>query len=181
MEWFNEPPQWSGEANGKVVKIKAGAKTDFWCITHYGFTRDNGHFYYREVAGDFVAQVKISGKYLDLYDQAGLMVRQDENYWVKSGIEFVEGVQQVSAVVTREYSDWSVVPLPSNPPSLWLRLKREKDALEIEYSLDGAKYNLLRLAYLPPSPQIKAGLMCAAPDGEGFEVTFEDFLIEPIP
>ena len=86
----------------------------------------------------------------------------------------------MSAVVTREYSDWSVVPLPANPPSLWLRLKREKDALEIEYSLDGAKYSLLRLAYLPPSPQIKVGLMCAAPDGEGFEVTFEDFSIERI-
>ena len=33
------------------------------------------------------------------------MVRLDEANWLKCGIEFVEGVQQVSAVVTRDYSD----------------------------------------------------------------------------
>jgi regulation of enolase protein 1 (concanavalin A-like superfamily) len=56
-----------------------------------------------------------------LYDQAGLMVRVDEANWVKGGMD-VGGVRQVSAVVTREYSDWSVAPLPGNPAAIWLRL-----------------------------------------------------------
>ena len=29
----------------------SGDKTDFWRETFYGFVHDNGHFYYREVAG----------------------------------------------------------------------------------------------------------------------------------
>ena len=34
------------------------------------------------------------------------------------------GVQQVSAVVTREYSNWAIVPLPSNPAAIWLLPER---------------------------------------------------------
>jgi regulation of enolase protein 1 (concanavalin A-like superfamily) len=81
--------------------------------------------------------VKVSGEYQELYDQAGIMVRLDEANWLKCGIEFVEGVQQVSAVVTRDYSDWSVVPLPHNPASLWVRVTRRGTAVEVQYSLDG--------------------------------------------
>jgi hypothetical protein len=121
--------------------------------------------------------VKISGQYRDLYDQAGLMLRIDEAYWIKCGIEFVNGVQQASAVVTRDFSDWSVVPLPDNPPSLWLRARREAETVEVSYSLDGAVYQLLRLAYLPPSGNIHVGPMCCSPDGAGFDVTFEQFAV----
>ena len=61
------------------------------------------------------------------------MVRLDETTWIKTGIEFVNGVHHVSAVVTRDYSDWSVVPFYSYPGSLRLRLKREGGAVTIEY------------------------------------------------
>ncbi len=57
----------------------------------------------------------------------------DETTWVKTGIEFVNGVHNVSAVVTRDFSDWSVVPLGSYPGSLRLRLKREGGAVILEY------------------------------------------------
>ncbi len=113
MEWLNEPPAW--ERRGDDLVVTAGPKTDFWRTTHYGFVRDNGHFWSRLWAGDFVAEVKVTGDYRDLYDQAGLMVRLDETVWLKCGVEFVDGVQQASAVVTRDHSDWSVAPLPGNP------------------------------------------------------------------
>ena len=172
MEWFNPPGQWRDEDG--VVTITTSPKTDFWRITHYGFIRDDGHFYFQEVSGDFSLSAKISGAYHDLYDQAGLMVRIDERNWLKCGVELVEGVQQASAVLTRDYSDWSVIPLPSNPSSIWFRIKRSGDALEVSYSLDGADYAMLRLAYFPTAATVKAGLMCASPRGEGFEVVFED-------
>lgn len=172
MQWYNEPPQWTEEQN--KVQVLSGAKTDFWRTTHYGFIRDNGHFYYQEVSGNFTAEVKIIGEYQDLYDQAGLMIRQDEKTWLKCGIEFVNGVQQASVVVTRDYSDWSVVPLPENPEWIILRLKRNAEAVEVEYSLDGDRYTLLRLAYLSDTEKLQVGLMCASPDGKGFSVTFEE-------
>ncbi len=177
MEWYNKPLQWEANEENTLVRVNADPKTDFWRITHYGFIRDNGHFYYQKIEGDFLIEVKISGEYTALYDQAGIMIRLDEKYWIKSGIEFVNGVQQVSAVVTREYSDWSIAPLPHNPPSIWLRCKRQAEAIEIEYSLDGQQYNLLRLAYLSTEPVLAVGIICAAPDGEGFRTTFENLKI----
>jgi hypothetical protein len=105
------------------------------------------------------------------------MVRLDELNWLKCGIEFVEGVQQVSAVVTRDYSDWSVVPMPQNPSSLWLRLTRRGTAIEVQYSLDGERYQMLRLAYLTPVEQLSVGVMCASPEGNGFSTIFENLKI----
>lgn len=62
------------------------------------------------------------GYYKELYDQAGLVVRLDEKNWLKTGIEYVKGVQNVSAIVTREVSDWLVVPRQDSPAVVWLTL-----------------------------------------------------------
>ncbi len=178
MEWYNEAPHWS--VDGDTITVTSGPRTDFWRKTHYGFIRDNGHFYFQEVSGDFVVEVEVSGQYRDLYDQAGVMVRADESNWLKCGIEFVEGVQHVSAVATHDLSDWSVVPLPENPPSIWLRVTRRSEALEVEYSLDGERYSMVRLTYLVTGAPLKVGVMCASPEGEGFTTVFEDFTIRPL-
>ncbi|HEY9596273.1 MAG TPA: DUF1349 domain-containing protein [Cyanophyceae cyanobacterium] len=175
MQWYNEPPIW--KVQGDIIAITSAAKTDFWRQTHYGFIRDNGHFFYQPINGDFTVEAKVSGEYRDLYDQAGLMLRLDEFNWLKCGIEFVEGVQQVSAVVTRDYSDWSVVPLPNNPASIWVRVTRRGTAVEVQYSLDGEQYTMLRLAYLTLVETLDVGVMCASPDGNGFPMTFEGFKI----
>ena len=175
MKWYNEPPAW--RTDGDAVTVTCGAKTDFWRKTHYGFIRDNGHFYFKEVEGDFVAEVKVSGEYQALYDQAGLMLRADEENWLKCGIEFVEGVQHLSVVVTHDFSDWSVAPLPENPPSIWLRVTRKAEAVEVEYSLDGASYTLARVTYMGEAPRMQVGVMCASPEGNGFLTSFEGFAV----
>ncbi|QLE47195.1 DUF1349 domain-containing protein [Nostoc sp. C057] len=178
MEWYNEPPVW--EVKDEAITITSGAKTDFWRETHYGFIRDNGHFFYQKIQGDFIAEVKISGQYQDLYDQAGLMIRLDELNWLKCGIEFVDGVQQISAVVTRNYSDWSVIPMPQNPSVIWLRVTRRDTAIEVEYSLNGTEYTMLRLAYLTQTETVSVGVMCASPEGNGFQMRFEKFQIRSL-
>lgn len=176
MKWMNEPTSWREEQYG-VITVTTDADTDFWRITHYDFIRDSGHAYLQETSGDFVAGVKIEGEYQALYDQAGLMLRIDDRHWLKCGIEYVNGVQQASAVVTREYSDWSVTPLPQNPSEVWLRLQRIKEAVEIFYSLDGQQFHLLRMAYLPPVEQVQVGIMCASPQGKGFTTRFTGFAL----
>jgi len=176
MDWYNEPTDWYRQ--GDRIAVTTDPKTDFWRKTHYGFIRDNGHFCYQPVSGDFTADVSFSGRYTDQYDQAGLMVRLDEANWLKCGIEYVDGVQQASVVVTRDYSDWSVVPLDPAPAKLWLRLTRQGDAVEVHYSLDGETYVMIRVAYLPAADEAEVGLMCASPEGAGFTVTFEDLAID---
>jgi uncharacterized protein len=175
MLWLNEAPDWR-EADDRI-HVTTGPGSDFWRKTHYGFIRDNGHFYYDLVKGDFDVEVKVAGQYKDLYDQAGLMVRVDEENWLKCGIEFVGGVQYISAVFTRDFSDWSVAPLTDNPSFIWLRLTRRSEAIEIQYSRNGIDYTLLRMGYLLPSESAGVGVMCASPDGSGFPVTFEGLSI----
>jgi uncharacterized protein len=177
MQWMNEPPAWNERTSG--LEMTTASKSDFWRKTHYGFIRDSGHFYYQEIHGDFVAEVKIIGRYEALYDQAGLMLRVNDENWIKTGIEYFDSCQHASAVVTRDFSDWSVVPLENNPPSLWLRVARKAEAVEIFYSLNGKEYLLLRLAFLVPASVTLVGPMAASPEGPGFSVTFEDFRITP--
>ncbi len=175
MEWLNRPPQW--QAQNGTITVTSGPKTDFWRKTHYGFLRDSGHFYGREVEGDFTVEVRFQGEYEALYDQAGLMLRVDETTWMKCGIEYVEGMQYVSAVVTRDFSDWSVAPLADNPPALRLRVTRRGPAVEVHYARDEGDFALLRIAYLAPDERMRVGIMCASPEGEGFTTTFEGFTV----
>ena len=175
MNWFNEPTTW--RVDNDTITVTTNPKTDFWRKTHYGFIRDNAHFYYRPISGDFTATVSFSGRYTAQYDQAGLMIRLDEANWLKCGIEYVDGTQQASVVVTRDYSDWSVGPLDPPPAKLWLRLTRRGEAVEVYYSLDSVSYVMIRVAYLPAAAEAEVGLMCASPEGNGFTVTFEDLVI----
>jgi regulation of enolase protein 1 (concanavalin A-like superfamily) len=167
MEWLNEPPSW--KTTGDVLTVVSGAKTDFWRKTHDGGVRDNGHFYHRPVSGDFQAEVHLEGEYRDLYDQAGLMVRLDEATWLKCGVEFVGGVPQASVVVTREYSDWSVIPLPASPPALRMRVTRHGGTFEVHYSVGADPEALLRQAFLTDSATVAVGVMAASPIGDGFK------------
>jgi len=173
LKWLNEPPR-TEESDGEL-RVITGDKTDFWRETHYGFIRDNGHFGYREVTGDFTATLQFSGEYEELYDQAGLMLRLDERNWIKAGVEFVGGRQMLSAVVTRDFSDWSTMPLPGSHEWLTLRCTRQASAVRIEWS-DGAKaFQLLRLAYLPARDPILVGPMCCTPQRAGLRVRFRGF------
>ncbi len=133
MEWLNEPPEW--EQRGDLLIVTAAPETDFWRKTHDGGIRDSGHAFLQPWTGDFIAEVALSADYRDQYDQAGLMVRLDETIWLKCGIELLDAVQQVSAVVPRDVSDWSVVPLPAPPTTLRLLVDRVGGTIEVRYGL----------------------------------------------
>jgi uncharacterized protein len=176
FHWFNPPSKWDIQEGRLSVDVSPN--TDFWRKTHYGFIRDSGHFFCKQVSGDFGIQVRVRGEYAFLYDQGGLMLRASDQYWMKCGIEYVDGTQQASAVVTNDFSDWSVTPLKTNPEEVWFRVKRQDCSLEVFYSLDGFDYTMLRTAYLKSSHNLDVGVMCAAPQGPGFHITFSDLSIE---
>ncbi len=172
MKWMNEPASWN-VSQGLII-AHSKPKTDFWRKTFYGYTTDNGHFLHLAVTGDFTFEARIGGNYHDLYDQAGLMVRVDAENWMKCGTELVDGVRHASVVFTREFSDWSTMNDLSNDGPVWWRAVRTKDAVEVLCSLDGKKYASVRQGYLVPGRPAEVGIMCASPEGNGFESTFED-------
>jgi hypothetical protein len=176
MEWYNEPPSW--HEDGDRIVVRAGPETDCWRVTLHDFVADDAHFYHRTVEGDFTATVEVTGAYESQYDQAGLMVRDCEERWLNCGIEYVDGIQHASAVVTREFSDWSVVPLDDDPESVWIRVERTGPAVEVFFSRDGREFTMIRQAYLTETETLRVGPMAAAPRGDGFETIFENFDVE---
>jgi len=179
MKWFNEPEKWN--YNGGTLTVRVTPRSDYWRKTHYGFTADNGPFYFTEKEGDFEASVKITGDYRTTYDQMGLMLRLNEIHWIKTGIEYVDGVYNFSAVITHDFSSWNVIPLPGKPESLWIKAIRKFDAIEIFYSLDGTKWQMGNIAYFPLQEPVMAGMMSASPQGTGFDAVFEHFNISELP
>lgn len=172
MKWFNEPA--STRQVGDQLAVTTKPKTDFWRKTFYDYVTDNGHMFFLQVAGDFTFECRVAGKYTALYDQAGLMVRIDSSNWLKCGLELVDGIGHASVVVTRDYSDWSTVRgITTKAPVTW-RMVRKGLSLEVLYSLDGKNFASTRLGYLPLQASVDTGIMCASPEGGGFECDFDE-------
>jgi regulation of enolase protein 1 (concanavalin A-like superfamily) len=176
MTWLN-PPAAEHYGDG-VLTVRAKGKTDFWRKTYYGYVTDNGHFMHLSMMGEFTMQARIAGNYSALYDQAGLMVRLDEKHWMKCGSEFVEGKRWASVVVTHDFSDWSTMEDLVQNGAVWWRVVRKKDSLEAQCSKDGDKFTTIRQAYFPADVKVLVGLMCAAPEGAGFDAVFDQLQIE---
>jgi len=179
MQWFNEPARWEIKNNSLIMRVTP--KTDYWRISHYGFTVDDAPFYYANYGGEFEVKVKITGAYKTRFDQMGLMIRTDEKNYIKTGVEFVDGKFNISTVVTHGKSDWSVTTLDKAPPFIWIKVVRRLDAVEVFYSYDDKTYILTRNAPLEDNKPVMVGLMAASPDGNGFEAKFENFTVKHLP
>jgi uncharacterized protein len=179
MHWFNEPEKW--EVKNNVLNMFVTPQSDYWRISHYGFTVDDAPFYYTTYGGEFEVKVKITGEYKARFDQMGLMLRIDHENYIKAGIEFVDGKYNISAVVTHKTSDWSVTPLDKTPAFIWIKAVRRLDAVEVYYSYDDKTYTMFRNAYLQDNTPVKVGLMAASPDGKGFNAKFEGFKVTHLP
>ena len=179
MNWLNEPASW--QVSEDKLEMFVAPQSDYWRETHYGFTVDDGPFYYTTRGGEFEANLKITGEYTTRFDQMGMMLRVDEEHWIKTGIEYVDGQYNFSTVVTDTKSSWSVIQLSEQPASVWIKVIRRLDAVEIFYSLDGKNYTMSNLSYLKNNVPVKVGMMAASPDGEGFKAIFEDFSIKHLP
>lgn len=175
MQWFNEPEKW--EVKNKTLSMFVTPQSDYWRISHYGFTVDDAPFYYTTYGGEFEVKVKITGDYKARFDQMGLMLRIDHENYIKAGIEFVDGKYNLSTVVTHKTSDWSVIELDKKISYVWIKAVRRIDAVEVFYSFDDKTYTMMRNAYLQDNTPVMVGLMAASPDGNGFEAKFENFKV----
>lgn len=179
MNWFNEPANW--QINGGTLIMDVTPNSDYWRISHYGFTVDDAPFYYAEYGGEFEAKVKISGDYKVRFDQAGMMIRLDHENYIKTGIEFVDGKYNLSTVVTHKTSDWSVIALDRPVDYIWIKAVRRLDAVEIFYSFDDKEYQMMRNAWVEANHPVKIGMFAACPDGNGFKARFENFTVRHLP
>jgi regulation of enolase protein 1 (concanavalin A-like superfamily) len=179
FRWINEPAQWRIEHDTLIVTTDTN--TDFWRKTHYGFVRDNGHVFAATVNGDFSAEVAVDGDFSALYDQAGLMVRESAERWIKAGAEYNDGALTFSTVLTNDLSDWSLGSR-ADTNRFRLRMTIAQGVLKVQCSADERSWTLMRLAPFAQSgtnAQWLVGPMCCTPERGGLDVRFSDFTIGP--
>lgn len=177
MTWLNPPPV--SEVRDDALRVISGEKTDFWQGTYYGFHHDSGHFLHQSRKGDFTAEIRFSGGYEALYDQAGMMVRADATHWMKCGIEYTDGARHLSVVVTNGNSDWSAFRIDHDFQEMSLRVTRNGDALFIQYRTDRMQeWRMARLAWFDPAfEEVSVGPLFCSPQRAGFEAVFHDFAV----
>ncbi len=175
--WLNEPK--SFDAADTSLTMTTDEKTDFWRETYYGFKRDSGHFLGFPTADGFTAKIRIQGEFRTLYDQAGLMVRIDEERWVKTGVEFTDGELFLSTVITDGKSDWSVSQPFKELEDFYIRITLAKGAMRIQASRDGSFWPLLRLAPFPVAETYQVGPTACTPERSGLAIRFSEFEIGP--
>ncbi|GAB5590372.1 hypothetical protein Unana1_05272 [Umbelopsis nana] len=202
FSWFNEPAAYKAsevEKYGDAYVIKSlhatsSPKTDFWRkppATH----RDSGHFYYTTVEGNFKLSCTFRGKWITQYDQAGLMIRLNDQKWIKTGIEYDEGATFASAVATNPYSDWSLakVELQPNQENVFVEVQRVNGNIFIRFAVvgddvpSGNEISTVPLRTVngftsaEPTEKIEVGIMLCSPLSEdGVQVEFEDISVQKL-
>ncbi len=170
--WFNEPEEYRFSDG---LELYTKEKTDFWQNTHYGFTSDNGHCLFKRIAGDFSVKTHVEFEPKNKYDQCGLMVRADENNWIKTSIEYEnDDTSRLGSVVTNlGYSDWATQDIRSGYRDMSYQIsKRGKDFL-IEHSYDGSEWVQMRIAHLHTiGDTLDVGLYACSPIGKTFRCKF---------
>jgi len=180
MRWINEP-EWSeedGKSGVKAIRVEIPGGTDCWRKTRHNMISDNVPFRYRWVTGDFEVILHARTQFTGNYEQAGIMVRENAEVWMTCGFQVFDGQPQASAVVTRDTSDWSLLPLPETQDSMYFVVKRTKECVECFYSFDGFEWTQIRQAVLTEGAKLMVGMYGACPQGDGFEVIFEHFTIK---
>jgi uncharacterized protein len=118
-------------------EITASPGTDIWDKPPSTHSFNAPILYQTRTKGTFKsARVTITADWKDQYDQGGLALvikSQDRGRWVKTGIEFLDGIPLVGTVAKDEWSDWSLRPLLAETLSV-----EEVAIVEMENAADGS-------------------------------------------
>ncbi|GAA0376448.1 DUF1349 domain-containing protein [Micromonospora gifhornensis] len=170
--WHQQPVRAVEDADGGL-SVEPQAGSDLWRHTGYGFVHDYAPALLVDFPVGSAVEVDFRLDYAEQFDQAGVLVRVDDRNWVKTGVEISDGQPQVGAVVTNEFSDWSVAPVPQwAGREVTVRVSRAADALIVRARPAGEPWQLVRLAPLPGDAPAAAGPYCCSPSRGGLTVRF---------
>ena len=180
--------QWQGRFDsyklqqGVGLLVQPSDKTDFWSKTYYDppFVKNDGvTLTYKVPVGTntWSLEVHFGLEARNQFDQAGIIVQIDSERWMKTGIEYVDGVPRMGAVVTNNYSDWSTQPWKGETSRFKIRVSRIRHSLVAEYLDDDNQWNFMRITRLTdmeaPDTIVSAGAYTCAPTKSGVTAIFE--------
>lgn len=179
-EWIFTPQQ--ATVTPTTVTIVTEPGTDFWQRTYYGFQNDNAPALLFKTEDDFSFTVKTRFQTKMQYDQCGIIIYQDSENWSKASSEYeTAAFQRLGSVVTNHgYSDWATSDIPAEIQEIWYRLSRSGQDFQFEYSLDGIKFQQMRIFHLfSAESEIHFGVYACSPSASSFVAEFSDFDFGP--
>ena len=169
--WLH-PPQSVDVIDDKLV-IRTTDQSDFWNRTGHELTTYSGHALLREFPPDNAMEVEFSAEWTHEFDQAGLFLHADKEHWVKTGIEYADGVLGLGAVVTNGQSDWSAGNVHEwMEAKIRVRISRTKEVITIRARSGDEPWRFVRLAPIDPGLEWSAGPFAASPTRSDLKVTF---------
>ena len=178
-KWINAPAEYT--IDEAEICIVTEPKTDLWQKTYGGDSADNAPMLLWETCDKtFTFTVKVTYESDGLYDQAGIVLHQDENTWMKASMECEGDIKHLGSVVTnRGFSDWASVDFPKDKRVMWYRMNRRESDFLLEYSEDGHNFSVLRMCHIwDLADTINIGLYACSPRESSFKAFFTDIKYE---
>ncbi|WP_068118375.1 DUF1349 domain-containing protein [Tropicimonas marinistellae] len=175
--WLNPPPVC--RVQDAAMEIETAEQTDFWRRTHYGFERASGHALLFDVPARFVVEQPFTGRFQSRYEQAGLLLWEDETRWIKAGVEFADGRPNLAVVVTDGHSDWSMAPADAETEDWTIRLTAT-DSATILHARGRGAWQILRVTDFV-ARGARVGPMACSPLSAGLAVRFSPLRVGPVP
>lgn len=178
FDWQNEPQRVRFDDDGMHVVAKY--RTDFWSCARYGFQKNDGHFFFNSISGDFCCDLDWSFESPKAFDQCGIMLQANDDNWFKASIMYEnEDTPMLATSLTNAgYSDLATVPLPQGTTHVWYRLKKRKGCYIAGYSIDGECYVQLRKFYLINDAEcIRVGAYLCSPQRDDFEAILHNLAL----
>ena len=174
-EWTRPPVSLTVKDDFLIAEAAEGS--DWWRTTSYGFIHDDGHALLRDFPQDSSMEVSFILNFSEQFDQCGVLIRSDEENWIKAAVEFSDGYPQLGAVVTQTRSDWSTGRVPEwIGKEVTVRVSRKGDALTVRAKAD-EDFRLVRVAPFDSRRSWKAGPMLCAPTRAGFVSTITSWRV----
>lgn len=164
LKWLSESTM---EEIEQGIKIYAPKNSDYFVNPMSDEVTVTAPFLYQEVTGDFVFKAKVHHAFSATYDACVLLAMDHETLWAKACFEYSDlGTYAIVSVMTNQKSD-DANGVVIDDTSVWLQLSRKDDIFAVHYSLDGLRFNMARLTYLPMNKTIKVGFEAQSPMGNG--------------
>lgn len=167
--------------DGVGLLVQPSDKTDFWSKTYYDppFVKNDGVTLTYQVpvgVNTWSLEVHFSLEAHNQFDQAGIIVQIDSARWMKTGIEYVDGIPRMGAVVTNNYSDWSTQLWEGGTSQFKVRVSRIRHSLVAEYHANN-QWNFMRITRLTdieaPDTIVSVGAYTCAPTKSGMTANFQ--------
>ena len=177
FHWTRQP-QSCKIGNGRV-EIVTRPHTDLWQRTYYHFQNDNAPVFQTETDNpyfSFAVKTEFTNS-CHRFDQCGIVMYLDSENWLKASVEYEDGdYQHLGSVVTNDgYSDWATTVIDASIKSMWYRFSRRGDDYRLECSLDGIKFDQMRICHMRKGAgKIRFGIYACSPEASSFKAVFSN-------